>query len=57
MMYISGVLFLILGLMVGLQGLITYAYFNTLGCDPLKSGQITNPNQVRQKQKLMLTYL
>ena len=27
-------------------GIILFAYYYNLGCDPLKSGQIGNPNQV-----------
>ncbi|XP_067668239.1 uncharacterized protein [Haliotis asinina] len=28
------------------EGIVAYAYYNTIKCDPLLSGQITNPNQV-----------
>ena len=27
-------------------GLIVFAYYTQIGCDPLKAGQISNPNQV-----------
>jgi len=32
--------------LAGIEGIIAYAYYDTLGCDPLASKQITNPNQV-----------
>ncbi|XP_046559505.1 uncharacterized protein LOC124268556 [Haliotis rubra] len=28
------------------EGVVAYAYYNSVKCDPLLSGQITNPNQV-----------
>ena len=28
-------------------GLVVYAYYTYIGCDPLRNGDITNENQVR----------
>ena len=36
-------------------GIILFAYYYNLGCDPLKSGQIGNPNQVNCRHHYMLT--
>ena len=30
----------------GAQGFVAYAYYRHIGCDPIASGQIKNPNQV-----------
>lgn len=38
--------FVILQMFVMLEGLVAYAYFANKGCDPLASGQISNPNQI-----------
>lgn len=38
--------FVILQILVMLEGLVAYAYFTAKGCDPLASGQISNPNQI-----------
>ncbi|XP_060588532.1 sodium-dependent multivitamin transporter-like, partial [Ruditapes philippinarum] len=32
--------------LAGIEGIVAYAYYDTLGCDPLKSKQIKNPNQI-----------
>ncbi|XP_052784824.1 sodium-dependent multivitamin transporter-like [Mya arenaria] len=32
--------------LAGIEGIIAYAYYDVIGCDPLKSKQITNPNQI-----------
>ncbi|XP_053403750.1 sodium-dependent multivitamin transporter-like isoform X2 [Mercenaria mercenaria] len=32
--------------LAGIEGVIAYAFYDTLRCDPLKSKQITNPNQI-----------
>ena len=32
--------------LAGIEGIVAYAYYDTLRCDPLKSKQIKNPNQV-----------
>ena len=32
--------------LVYLCGIVVYAYYEQLGCDPLKTGQITSSNQV-----------
>ncbi|KAL4220041.1 Sodium-dependent multivitamin transporter [Mactra antiquata] len=32
--------------LAGIEGVIAYAYYDTLACDPLKAKQITNPNQI-----------
>ncbi|CAC5405547.1 SLC5A6 [Mytilus coruscus] len=38
--------FLITMAMAFFEGIVAYSYYHTLGCDPLKSKQITNPNQI-----------
>jgi SSS family transporter len=38
--------FVILQLLVMFEGLVAYAYYVQKGCDPLASGQISNPNQI-----------
>ncbi|XP_071165366.1 sodium-coupled monocarboxylate transporter 1-like [Mytilus edulis] len=38
--------FLITIAMACFEGIVAYSYYHTLGCDPLKSKQITNPNQI-----------
>ncbi|KAL4221250.1 Sodium-coupled monocarboxylate transporter 1 [Mactra antiquata] len=38
--------FFLLESLVMLQGLVAFAYFTDKGCDPLASGQISNPNQI-----------
>lgn len=45
LMFVAPGFFLSLTL-AGIEGIIAYAYYDTLGCDPLKSKQITNPNQI-----------
>jgi hypothetical protein len=40
--------FLITGFLAIIEGVIAYGYFDTIGCDPLVSKQISNPNQVLQ---------
>ena len=45
MLNIPGVVFL-LSITV-LSGMVMYAYFTKLGCDPLRAGEATNPNQVQ----------
>ncbi|KAK3589686.1 hypothetical protein CHS0354_015192 [Potamilus streckersoni] len=32
--------------LAGIEGIIAYAYYDTLGCDPIASKQIHNPNQI-----------
>ncbi len=32
-----------------LIGLVVYAYYTQLGCDPLRDGTISDPNQVRAR--------
>ena len=32
--------------LASIEGVIAYAYYDSIGCDPLASGQIKNPNQV-----------
>lgn len=34
--------------LAGIEGIIAYAYYDTKGCDPLESDQISNPNQVSE---------
>ncbi|KAK6195839.1 hypothetical protein SNE40_001184 [Patella caerulea] len=45
-MGVAGPLFFVTMSLATLEGLIAYAYYRKKGCDPLASGQITNPNQV-----------
>ncbi|XP_076096449.1 sodium-coupled monocarboxylate transporter 1-like isoform X1 [Mytilus galloprovincialis] len=45
-MLIVSPVFLITVSMACFEGIVAYSYYNTLGCDPLKSKQITNPNQI-----------
>ncbi|KAL3847667.1 hypothetical protein ACJMK2_018567 [Sinanodonta woodiana] len=45
MLFTAPAFFLSLTL-AGIQGIIAYAYYDTLGCDPLASKQIQNPNQI-----------
>ncbi|XP_052104371.1 sodium-coupled monocarboxylate transporter 1-like [Mytilus californianus] len=45
MMFVSPA-FLITIAMASFEGIVAYSYYHTLGCDPIKSKQITNPNQI-----------
>lgn len=38
--------FLITGFLAIIEGIIAYGYYDTVGCDPLASKQIANPNQI-----------
>ena len=38
---------LLLEILSALVGLAMFAYFTDVGCDPLKGGYISNPNQVK----------
>ncbi|XP_060068780.1 sodium-coupled monocarboxylate transporter 1-like [Ylistrum balloti] len=42
----AGPAFLFTMSLAAFEGIIAYAYYYTKGCDPLKSGQISNPNQI-----------
>uniref|UniRef100_K1RV70 Sodium-dependent multivitamin transporter n=1 Tax=Magallana gigas TaxID=29159 RepID=K1RV70_MAGGI len=44
-LYLAGPAFFITLTLATLEGAVAYGYFTTLGCDPLKSKQISNPNQ------------
>lgn len=37
---------LVYGFLVGVIGIVMYAYFHTLQCDPVKGGILSNPNQI-----------
>eukprot|EP00105_Crassostrea_gigas_P033865 XP_019918013.1 PREDICTED: sodium-coupled monocarboxylate transporter 1-like [Crassostrea gigas] len=45
-LYLAGPAFFITLTLATLEGAVAYGYFTTLGCDPLKSKQISNPNQI-----------
>lgn len=47
-LYLAGPAFFVTLTLATLEGAVAYAYFTSLGCDPLKSKKISNPNQVRQ---------
>ncbi|KAJ8310922.1 hypothetical protein KUTeg_012787 [Tegillarca granosa] len=34
-----------------LEGIVAYSYYHTLGCDPLASKHIRNPNQLKEKKE------
>lgn len=38
--------FLIFDIFAMIQGIISYSYYHILGCDPFKSGQLTDTNQI-----------
>jgi len=45
-LYLTGPAFLITLSLATFEGIVAYAYYSTIGCDPLTSKQIKNPNQV-----------
>ncbi|XP_062598235.1 sodium-coupled monocarboxylate transporter 1-like [Saccostrea cucullata] len=45
-LFLAGPAFFITLTLATLEGAVAYAYFSSLGCDPLKSKRISNPNQV-----------
>ncbi|KAL5004656.1 hypothetical protein ScPMuIL_018112, partial [Solemya velum] len=45
-MLIVGPAFFITLSLTSIEGLVAYAYYHTIGCDPLASKQIKNPNQI-----------
>ncbi|XP_061171925.1 sodium-coupled monocarboxylate transporter 1-like [Saccostrea echinata] len=45
-LYLAGPAFFITLTLATLEGAVAYAFFSSLGCDPLKSKKISNPNQV-----------
>ncbi|XP_021348883.1 sodium-coupled monocarboxylate transporter 2-like [Mizuhopecten yessoensis] len=45
-MYFAAPAFFIIALIVNIEGLVMFAYFNVVGCDPTESGQINNANQL-----------
>ncbi|XP_067670312.1 sodium-coupled monocarboxylate transporter 1-like [Haliotis asinina] len=45
-LFITGPAFFITLTLATLEGLVAFAYYYHRGCDPLKSNQITNPNQI-----------
>ncbi|KAL3847665.1 hypothetical protein ACJMK2_018565 [Sinanodonta woodiana] len=45
MLFTAPALFVTLTI-AGIEGIIAYAYFDSIGCDPLASKQINNPNQI-----------
>jgi Na+/proline symporter len=46
MLYIAAPIYCIVWVVVMFEGISVYAYHSLKGCDPLASGQITNPNQI-----------
>ena len=44
----------VLGSLATLVGFSMFAYFAYAGCDPLKAGYVSNPNQVRIKESNLL---
>ncbi|XP_053383230.1 sodium-coupled monocarboxylate transporter 1-like [Mercenaria mercenaria] len=46
MLYISAPIYCIAMVVVMFEGLSVFAYYSFRGCDPLASGQISNPNQI-----------
>ena len=40
-------------MLVCLTGVVMYAYFSDIGCDPLAEGVVTNGNQVGVYKKLL----
>ncbi|OWF51518.1 Sodium-coupled monocarboxylate transporter 1 [Mizuhopecten yessoensis] len=46
MLFITAPAFSITLTCAAIEGIVVYAYYHTLGCDPLKSKQINNPNQL-----------
>ncbi|XP_033760790.1 sodium-coupled monocarboxylate transporter 1-like [Pecten maximus] len=45
-LYFAGPAFFVLGAIVNIEGMVTFAYFNVVGCDPMEAGIISNANQV-----------
>nr|XP_022343638.1 sodium-coupled monocarboxylate transporter 1-like isoform X1 [Crassostrea virginica] len=45
-LYLAGPAFFVTLTLATLEGAVAYGFFSSLGCDPLKSKQISNPNQV-----------
>ncbi|XP_069104575.1 sodium-coupled monocarboxylate transporter 1-like isoform X2 [Argopecten irradians] len=45
-LYFSGPAFCLFGALVNIEGLVMFAYFNFVGCDPLEAGTIKNANQL-----------
>ncbi|XP_052792995.1 sodium-coupled monocarboxylate transporter 1-like [Mya arenaria] len=45
-LYIAGPVFIVMQTMSMAVGLVCFAYYSKIGCDPLKSGHIKNPNQI-----------
>ncbi|XP_069104824.1 sodium-coupled monocarboxylate transporter 1-like [Argopecten irradians] len=46
MMFITAPAFTITLTCAAIEGIVVYAYYHTMGCDPLKSKQLSNPNQL-----------
>ncbi|XP_033759613.1 uncharacterized protein LOC117341863 [Pecten maximus] len=46
MLFITAPAFTITLTCAAIEGIVVYAYYHTRGCDPLKSKQISNPNQL-----------
>jgi len=53
-MWIAGITMYMFASLACLVGVFAFAYFHTLGCDPLAAKQITNSNQVKPSIKLRL---
>ncbi|ELT87668.1 hypothetical protein CAPTEDRAFT_200942 [Capitella teleta] len=51
-LWVSGILYGLVTILCYLPGFVLYAWYDTTGCDPLRSGAISNQNQVRKHQVL-----
>lgn len=50
-MWITTPAFLVTLFLAAIEGIVAYSYYHTVGCDPLVSKQIRDPNQVRLRVK------
>ena len=46
MLVISGPIYCLFAIMTGFEGVSIFAYYSSIGCDPLASGRISNINEV-----------
>ena len=54
--FLSGVGNIFMYVLPVLSGLAIYAYYATLGCDPISEGVIDNPNQVTKIMQYLLSH-
>ena len=45
-MYMQGLLEIVVSTIIALIGLVIFAYYEKIGCDPYRSGAISSPNQI-----------